>query len=140
MKWMLLVMILISALSCRSRKYTLVHAISGYVYDIDNTPLSGVSIDFYDPDGIPFNAGSVTSSNEGYFFFERMWESRYQGLRAHRFDISYTIIIQKYGYIPDTVNLEKYVYEIDSINYANKSESLFDTIHVPIVRLKSNDH
>ncbi len=129
-------MILISALSCRSRKYTLVHAISGYVYDIDNTPLSGASIDFYDPDGIPFNAGSVT----GHFFFERMWESRYQGLRAHRFDISYTIIIQKYGYIPDTVSLEKYVYEIDSINYANKSESLFDTIHVPIVQLKSNDH
>ncbi len=130
--------VIIFSFSCSNREYVLMHAITGQIYDQDMKPLQDATVDFTREKRHtdPFNIGAVTSDSMGYFFKPGTTRSDYKSYVMAMKHISFTLLIEKNGYLSDTVDVSSYAYAIDSMRYAHGKDRVYDTIDVGAVILK----
>lgn len=137
MKKIFTLLLITLLLSCKSREYILIHAVTGTICEENNYPLQGALIDAYSPGGTKtFNEGAVISDSLGRFFKEGMVSRRFNSYFNMQKHISFVLMINKEGYLPDTLDLGRYVYFLDSATRARGAVRTYDTVDVGRIVLK----
>lgn len=130
-------LLLITLLSCRCREYILIHAVTGVICEENNYPLQGALIDVYSSGGTTaFNEGAVISDSIGRFFKAGMVSHHFNSYFSMQKHISFVLLINKGGYLPDTLDLRRYVYSLDSATRARGVVRTYDTVDVGRIILK----